>query len=74
MRFPLSALLLPLACAQPRAPSQEDACRDDDGCAAGLVCCHAGEEAQAQDRGFCVKRSVCATVRVPSQAPLPPED
>jgi hypothetical protein len=65
-------ILLVGACGQPRAPSQEDACRDDEGCSAGLVCCHSTDDTvPAGDRGFCVKRDVCANVVAPAQPPLP---
>jgi hypothetical protein len=75
-KLPLALFLL--ACGQPRAPSQEDACRDDSGCSAGLVCCHTtGETAPSSagfDRGFCVKAAVCSSVAVPAQPALPPTD
>jgi hypothetical protein len=66
--------LLAIACGSPRAPSDEDACRTDDGCAAGLICCHETDDTVSGDRGFCVKRGVCANVSAPPQPPMPVDD
>jgi len=68
-------VLFACACGQARSPSQDDACRNDDGCSAGLICCHSTDDTvPTGDRGFCVKRSVCANVDVPAPPSLPPPD
>jgi hypothetical protein len=68
--IPLVLFFVVWGCGQPRAPSQEDACRNDEGCAPSLVCCHASADTDTE-RGFCVKPAVCKTVAAPPQPPLP---